>query len=413
MIRLLVPVDGSTNTAPIDGIASDDADIEIVAIGCDGNTSAHSIPRSLRVVPFKAGLPDFGAIHALLKEEKPDACVLLDESAFSRICGLAADLLSVSNIVFVHSRSQLRNLPYHDKPRQDLFLLTESKLFPYALEDPRYGSTLLPVASGESVLSFKSIMERWATAKIDPLTPHLSVVVPSFREGANIPLVCDRLLKALDHCDFVWEVLFVDDASPDDTYQRALDQMWRSPRIRALTKPTPRGMGNALRYGFKMARAPVVVVTMGDGSDEVDRIPAMFEAIRTHGYALAIGTRYRRRENYANIPWLYRFWSRGFRLASRLVTGLKLTDYTNAFRAFDQQIFSRYGPESGGFEISPEITFKAWMTTHRVTEVDVCHLKRTSGQSNYSFLKAGPGYFKILVKAGVGRLTGRWFSLDW
>jgi len=43
----------------------------------------------------------------------------------------------------------------------------------------------------------------------------------------------------------------------------------------------------------------------------------------------------------------------------------------------------------------------------------VRHLKRASGQSKFSFLKAGPGYGKILIKAIVGRMTGKWFTLDW
>ena len=82
-------------------------------------------------------------------------------------------------------------------------------------------------------------------------------------------------------------------------------------------------------------------------------------------------------------------------------------------RARLRKIFSRYGIESGGFEISPEITFKAWFATRRIAEVDVRHLKRSSGQSSFSFLRAGPGYAKILFKAFINRLTGRWFTLDW
>ena len=84
-----------------------------------------------------------------------------------------------------------------------------------------------------------------------------------------------------------------------------------------------------------------------------------------------------------------------------------------AFRVFDRRIFARYGPESGGFEISPETTFKAWFATRSVTEIDVCHLKRAAGQSTFSFLRAGPGYGKVLLKAFVNRVTGRWFTLDW
>jgi hypothetical protein len=135
--------------------------------------------------------------------------------------------------------------------------------------------------------------------------------------------------------------------------------------------------------------------------------------VHDEGYALAIGSRYRDRRNYENVPRLYRFWSACFRLATRVVVGVSLSDYTNAFRVFDRRIFARYGAESGGFEISPEITFKAWFQTGRVTEVDVCHLKRSFGQSSFSFLRAGPGYGRILIKAFVNRLTGRWFTLFW
>jgi glycosyltransferase involved in cell wall biosynthesis len=243
--------------------------------------------------------------------------------------------------------------------------------------------------------------------------PELAVIVPAYKEEGNLALVCDRLLAMLDRSGLNAEILLVDDASPDSTYEAALSQMWRSPRIRAFTKPLPRGMGNGIRYGLRHSRAQIVVVTMGDGSDEVDCIPEMFAKVRDEGFALAIGSRYRYRRNYQAVPRIYRFWSFCFRLTTHLLIGLRLSDYTNAFRAFDRRIFDRYGPESGGFEISPEITFKAWFATRRVAEVDVRHLKRASGQSSFSFLRAGPGYGKMLIKAFIKRLTGKWFVLDW
>ena len=114
--------------------------------------------------------------------------------------------------------------------------------------------------------------------------------------------------------------LLVDDASPDKTYTVGLQQMTRSPLIRAFTKTPPRGMGNAIRHGLRMARAPVAAVTMGDGSDEVERIPEMYRAVANDCYALAIGSRYRRPENYANVPFVYRFWSRTFRFVALVLT---------------------------------------------------------------------------------------------
>jgi cellulose synthase/poly-beta-1,6-N-acetylglucosamine synthase-like glycosyltransferase len=172
-------------------------------------------------------------------------------------------------------------------------------------------------------------------------------------------------------------------------------------------------MGNAIRYGVEQARAPFVAITMADGSDEVSRIPEMLRKVRDEGYGLAIGSRYRVRANYQAVPMLYRFWSAIFRYTAWLIVGLRLRDYTNAFRVFRRDALDDQGLEGGGFEISPEITFKAWFATGRVAEVDVRHLKRGAGQSSFSFLRAGPGYGRMLLKAFVCRLTGRWFVLDW
>jgi dolichol-phosphate mannosyltransferase len=246
-----------------------------------------------------------------------------------------------------------------------------------------------------------------------PETPQLSVVIPAFNEATNLGDVCNQILKALKDDSIPFEILLIDDASTDDTFDAAVHQMWKSPCIRAFTKPTPRGMGNAIRYGIERAKSSVIAVTMADGSDEVERLPAMFRALQDQGGGLIIGSRYRRPENYRNIPFLYRMWSRCFRLSSRALVGVALSDYTNAFRIFDRQIFKTYGAESGGFEISPEITFKAWFATHRVGEVDVRQLKRASGQSKFSFMRAGPGYGRVLIKAIINRLTGKWFTLDW
>src|SRR6185436_8398872 len=178
----------------------------------------------------------------------------------------------------------------------------DRELLSKALADPRYGSTLLPEGSGEHVVA---AIDRWRRGTLDPAVPELSVIVPAYREAQNLPMVCERLLAALDPAGFSYEVLLVDDASPDDTFRVAAEQMWRSPRIRAFTKPLPRGMGNAIRYGLQRARAPVVAITMGDGSDEVSRIPEMFARVRHQGYGLAIGSRYRYRVNYATVPRLY------------------------------------------------------------------------------------------------------------
>lgn len=414
-VKLLLPLEGRDLPEPLRTIEPAQGIFETIVIAQPNDAKPTDGPWPIHRIGLSSGFPDFGEIHGFLQTQRPDACILTGDTIFVKLCALAAEMLDIPVFVFLNREADLWQIPRDEGNGRDLFFITDPELLGAVVGNPWYGSRLfyIPRTNQGRSTTFTSIVEKWAGSRLDPPAPDLSVIVPAYREAGNVGLVCDRLLKALAPCSFSWEILIVDDASPDDTYARALEQMGRSPRIRALTKPTPRGMGRAIERGLGSARARTIAITMGDGSDQVECIPEMYDAVRVKGFAVAIGTRYRRRENYENVPWLYRFWSRCFRIVCRFSTGLKLTDYTNAFRVFDKKIFDRYGPESGGFEISPEITFKSQFAAGGVTEVDVYHLKRSSGQSTFSFLKAGPGYAKILVKAVVARFTRRWFVLDW
>jgi dolichol-phosphate mannosyltransferase len=368
---------------------------------------------------------DVQEINQHLAAVKPDACLVLGDGVLSRLVRLLADLANLPVFALVTNQEQLENLPRRRKTKPDLFFVAHTELLPAALEDDRYGSTLLATGhpardltpAGPSSIAARqrilAIIQEWWRGETVVSQPDLSVVVPAYREAGNIPTVCERLVDALDRDGLRAEIVIVDDGSPDDTYKVALAQMWRSPRIRPCTKGPPRGMGNAIKFGLQRARGPIVAITMGDGSDEVSRIPEMFRKVRDEHYGLAIGSRYRRRANYEAVPHLYRFWSAIFRYTTWALVGLRLRDYTNAFRVFRRSVLDRQGLEGGGFEISPEITFKAWFATRQVAEVDVKHLKRGTGQSNFSFLRAGPGYARMLLKALLCRITGRWIILDW
>ena len=368
---------------------------------------------------------DINALRAALTAAAPDACVLMGDGVVSRLLWVLADLHDIPVFVLVTTLEQMNNLTRRQKARPDLFFIADPSLLPVALRDDRYGASVLATGHPARDLSplgptadearqrLLAAINRWWRGELSVSPPELSIVIPAYREAANLPTVCGRLIETIERDGLEAEIVLVDDASPDDTYAVALAQMWRSPRIRPFTKTPPRGMGNAIRHGLQQSRGQFIAITMGDGSDDVGRIPEMLHQVRDQSYGLAIGSRYRRRENYEAVPRLYRFWSAIFRYTTWALVGLRLRDYTNAFRLFKRSILDRQGLEGGGFELSPEITFKAWFATRRIVEVDVKHLKRGSGQSNFSFLRAGPGYGRMLIKALVCRITGRWFVLDW
>jgi len=283
------------------------------------------------------------------------------------------------------------------------------------LENAALNKTLQsrPYGVGESAHRICEIVGEFLKGGLPSREYQLSIVVPCYNEEGNLANIMQRLVETTRAAGLSAEIIMVDDNSQDSTYAVGAEHAWHYPNVTMVTKGFPRGMGNAIRFGLQYATTDVVVVTMADGSDDLAVLPTLYAKVSRDGYDLAIASRYRDRRNSENIPAMYKFFSAIFRFLGRVVLGIPLMDFTNAYRAFNWAKLQSIGLEGTGFEISPEITFKAWRFKKAVTEVDARHLKRTQGQSKFSFLKAGPGYGKMMTKAFIARFTRSWPYIDW
>ena len=104
--------------------------------------------------------------------------------------------------------------------------------------------------------------------------PELSVVVPVFNESGNVDALLDEIVGALrGHVTF--EVVFVDDASHDDTLDRLKAARARMPELRVLHHALQSGQSTAIRNGVKAARAPWIATLDGDGQNDPADIPRL------------------------------------------------------------------------------------------------------------------------------------------
>ena len=117
----------------------------------------------------------------------------------------------------------------------------------------------------------------------------LSIVVPTFNEAQNVPLVVTRLADAL--ANIRWEVIFVDDNSPDGTAGVARDIARSDPRVRCIRRIGRRGLAGACIEGLLASSASAVAVMDGDLQHDETLLPRMLESIR-QGADLVIGTRF-------------------------------------------------------------------------------------------------------------------------
>lgn len=128
-----------------------------------------------------------------------------------------------------------------------------------------------------------------ADATAQPL--ELAVVVPTFNESANVPLLVAKLDAAL--AGRGWEVIFVDDDSPDGTASVARELARSDPRVRVIQRIGRRGLSSACIEGMCATAAPLVAVIDGDLQHDETLLPRMAGALeRDAALDLVIGSRF-------------------------------------------------------------------------------------------------------------------------
>jgi dolichol-phosphate mannosyltransferase len=126
-----------------------------------------------------------------------------------------------------------------------------------------------------------------------PASPHLparlAVVIPVFREAANVAPLVARLDAAL--AGTAWEAIFVDDDSPDGTAAAVRAIAARDPRVRCIRRVGRRGLASACIEGMLSASAPFVAVMDGDLQHDEAILPAMLASVE-RGADIAVGSRH-------------------------------------------------------------------------------------------------------------------------
>jgi dolichol-phosphate mannosyltransferase len=118
----------------------------------------------------------------------------------------------------------------------------------------------------------------------------LSIVVPTRNEVANVRPLVEGLTAAL--AGRSWEVLFVDDDSPDGTAGRVESIGAASPHVRCLRRVGRRGLSSACLEGFRATSAPFVAVMDGDLQHDERLLPTMLTVLEKGAVDLVVGSRY-------------------------------------------------------------------------------------------------------------------------
>lgn len=120
--------------------------------------------------------------------------------------------------------------------------------------------------------------------------PELAVIIPTFNEAGNVAEIARRLQACLQ--GIAWEIIFVDDDSPDGTAERVQALARQDSRIRLLRRVGRRGLSSACIEGMLASAAPYLAVIDADLQHDETRLPLMLERIKAEKFDLVVGSRY-------------------------------------------------------------------------------------------------------------------------
>ena len=236
----------------------------------------------------------------------------------------------------------------------------------------------------------------------DPATPQLTAVMPVWNEGERVvPTI--RAFAAAVHTPY--ELLVVHDM-PEDTTVPVVERLaGEIPGLRAHRNTLGPGVLNAMKVGIAAARAPYVLITMADGSDEYGDVDRMV-GLAQDGADVVAASRYMRGGRQVGGPRLKRLLSRTAGLSLHWFGGVPIHDPTNNFKLYSRSFLEATPIESkAGFELAIELSVKATLQGRRLAEVPTTWRDRTGGKSRFRLRKWLPHYLRWYLVAFRGRLA--------
>jgi dolichol-phosphate mannosyltransferase len=240
--------------------------------------------------------------------------------------------------------------------------------------------------------------------------PLLSVIVPSFNERLNVAPMIAKLDAAL--AGIAWEVIYVDDNSPDGTTREVRRIASQDARVRCIRRIGRRGLASAVIEGALSSSAAYVAVIDGDLQHDETQLPVMLAALQGDNYDLAVASRHVAGGDNAGLSsrWRHLLSDGGIRLAQAFLP-VRLTDPMSGFFMLPRPLFEDLARSLNGqgFKILLDLVLSSPVPL-RVIEVPARFRERVAGESKMDALVMVQFGGLLLDKVFGGLLPLRFFS---
>lgn len=236
------------------------------------------------------------------------------------------------------------------------------------------------------------------------------VIIPTYNEIENISNIIDAVMRQTVQFD----VLVIDDASPDGTQDAVREKIAQYPdRVHMETRSGKLGLGTAYILGFKWAldKGYQYVIEMdADFSHNPDDLPRLYHECVDNGADMAIGSRYITGVNVVNWPMGRVLMSYFASMYVRVITRMKLRDSTAGFVCYSRKVLEALNLDKiqfKGYAFQIEMKYKAYRRKFKIVEVPIIFVNRRLGTSKMNSSIFGEAIFGVIslrLKALFGKI---------
>lgn len=238
----------------------------------------------------------------------------------------------------------------------------------------------------------------------------ISLILPAYREEEYIETTLESTVTTLRAYNVDFEVVIVLDRVPNDKTGEIIDSLAiKYPELRVISREGKRGIGNAIRVGIRLSKGDIVIIIMGDASEDPKDVIKLIQAILA-GYDMAFGSRFIKGSEISGYPLLKYMANRSCNYLIKALFRIHTNDITNAFKAYKAGVVKRLDLKSDDFQVFVELPLKAYLSGfNRIVEVPVHHYVRKKGNPQLMLKNVGPKYLRMILSILLKRKNHRNF----
>jgi len=219
----------------------------------------------------------------------------------------------------------------------------------------------------------------------------LSIIIPAYNEEDNIEPVYRELKSVLSETGHPYEILFIDDGSTDQTFQKMKSIQIKDDSVRIIKFRKNFGQSAALQAGFDFATGTLIITMDSDLQNDPHDIPALITKMEQEGFDVVCGWRYNRQDSAFK-----KLFSKMANSLRKFLTKETIHDSGCTLRSYKKECvedLELYG------ELHRYIPAVLQWKGYRVGELKVNHRERTHGLSKYTWKRLTKGFLDLIVIA--------------